>query len=82
MEPIGETELHEHHYIELQQPEGIYDTARVAEKTFLDDTRSHESQYSELQQQPEWISDNDIARVAKQIAFDGTLINTEAQYKN
>ena len=40
-------------------------------------TKSHEPQYSELQQ-PECIYD--IARVAEQTAFDGTLINTEAQY--
>ena len=37
-EPIGGTELHEHQYIELQQPEGAYDSARVVEKTFLDET--------------------------------------------
>ena len=33
-EPLGGTELHEHQYIELQQPESVYDRVGVAEPTF------------------------------------------------
>ena len=36
--PLGGTELHEHQYIELQQPQGVYDTTRVAEQTVFDGT--------------------------------------------
>ena len=31
-EPLLGTELHEHQYIKLQQPQGVYDTVRVAEQ--------------------------------------------------
>ena len=42
-EPFGDTEF--------QQPEGVYDTARVAEQTVFDGTLlNSESQYMELQQ--------------------------------
>ena len=82
-EPFGGTELYEHHYIELQQPEGVYDMARVAEQqTFSDgtlrnSTESHEPQYMHIQQTE---SIYDTARVAEQTVFDGTLINPESQY--
>ena len=50
-EPLGGTELHEYQYIELQQPEGVYDTARVAEQTVFDGTLINpESRYMELKQ--------------------------------
>ena len=84
-EPLGGTELHEHQYIELQQPEGVYDMARVAERqTFSDGTlrnitESHEPQYEYMQiQQTESIYDT--TRVAEQTDFYGTLINPESQY--
>ena len=82
-EPLGGTELHEYQYIELQQPEGVYDTARVAEQqTFSDgtlsnSTESHELQYMQIQQTE---SIYDTARVAEQTVFDGTLINPESRY--
>ena len=82
-EPLDGTELHEHQYIELQQPEGVYDTARVAEQqTFSDgtlrnSTESHEPQYMQIQQTK---SIYDTARVAEQTVFDWTLINPESQY--
>ena len=48
-ESLGGTEQHEH--IELQQPESVYDTARVAEQTVFDGTLINpESQYMELNQ--------------------------------
>ena len=51
VEPLGSTELHEHQYIELQQPDGVYDMARVAEQTDFDRTLINpESQYMELKQ--------------------------------
>ena len=81
--PLGGTELHEHQYIELQQPENVYDMARVAEQqTFSDatlrnSTESHEPQYMQIQQTE---SIYDTARVAEQTVFDGTLINPESQY--
>ena len=30
--PLVGTELHEHQYIKLQQPQGVYDIVRVAEQ--------------------------------------------------
>ena len=49
--PLGGTELYEHQYIELQQPQGVYDTTRVAEQTVFDGTLINpESQYMELKQ--------------------------------
>lgn len=33
-EQLGGIELHEHQYVELQQPEGVYNMARVEEPTF------------------------------------------------
>ena len=84
-EPLGGTELQKHQYIELQQPEGVYDMARVSEQqTFSDGTlrnrtESHEPQYKQTEiQQTESIYDT--ARVAEQTVFDGTLINPESQY--
>ena len=68
--PLGGTELHEHQYIELQQPEGVYDTARVAEQqTFSDgtlrnNTESHEPQYMQIQH-PESV--NETVRVEEQV---------------
>ena len=84
-EPLGGTELHEYQYIELQQPEGVYDMARVAkQQTFSDATlrnsaEPHEPQYMQIQQ-PECVYDT--AKVAEQTVFDGTLIlvNPESQY--
>ena len=82
-EPLGGTELHEHQYIELQQPEGVSDMARVAEQQTFSDARlcnsieSHEPQYRRIQQTE---SIYDTARVAKQTVFDGTFINSESQY--
>ena len=82
-EPLGGTELHEHQYIELQQPEGVYDMARAAEQqTFSDatlrnSTESHESQYMQIQQ-TECIYD--MAIVAEQTVSNGRLINPESQY--
>ena len=82
-EPLGGTELHEHQYIELQQPQGVYDMARVAkQQTFSDatlrnSTESHEPQYMQIQQTE---SIYDTARVAEQTVFDWTLINPESQY--
>ena len=82
-EPLDGTELHEHQYIELQQPEGVYDMARVAEQqTFSDmarrnSTESHKPQYVQIQQTE---SIYDTARVAEQTVFDGTLVNPESQY--
>ena len=55
-EPLGDTELQEPQYIELQQSEGVYGTASVAEQQTFSDatlrngTESHEPQYIELQQ--------------------------------
>ena len=49
--PFGGTELHEYQYIELQQPEGVYDTTRGAEQTVFDGTLINpESHYMELKQ--------------------------------
>ena len=31
-EPLVGTELHEHQYIKLQQPQGVYNTVKVAEQ--------------------------------------------------
>ena len=67
-EPLGGTEMHEHLYIELQQPEGVYDSARVAEQqTFSDGTprnsRESEPQYMQIQQ-PEGA--NETVRVEEQ----------------
>ena len=82
-EPLGGTELHEHQYIELQLPQGVYDMARVAEQqtfsnaTLRKSTESHEPQYMQIQQTE---SIYEMARVAKQTVFDGTLINPESQY--
>ena len=82
-EPLGDTELHEHQYIELQQPQGVYNMARVAEQqafsdgTLRNSTESHEPQYMQIQQTE---SIYDTARVAEQTVFDGTLINPESQY--
>ena len=84
-EPLGGIELLEHQYIELQQPECVYDMARVAEQqifsigTLRNRTESHEPQYrqSEIQLTE---SIYDTARVAEQTVFDGTLINPESQY--
>ena len=67
--PLGGTELHKHQYIELQQPEGVSDIARVAEQhTFSDgtlrnSTESHEPQYMQIQQ-PEGV--NETVRVEEQ----------------
>ena len=50
-EPLGGTELHEYQYNELQQPQGVYDTARVAEQPVFDGALINpESQYMELKQ--------------------------------
>ena len=82
-ELLGVTEFHEHQYIELQQPQGVYDMARVAEQqTFSDatlrnSTESHEPQYMQIQQTE---SIYDTVRVTEQTVFDGTLINPESQY--
>ena len=84
-EPLGSTELHEHQYMELQQPEGVYDMARIAEPTFSDGSfrncnEFHKPQYMQSQQAD---SSYDTFRVAGQIQqnkFDGTRINTESQY--
>ena len=78
--PLGGTELHENQYIELQQPEGVYDMARIQEQqTFSggmlrNSTESHELQYMQTE------SIDDTARVAEKSVFDGTLINPESQY--
>ena len=81
-EPFGGTELHEHQYIELQQPEGVYNMSRVAEQqTFSDgtlrnSTEANEQQYMQIQQTE---SVYDTVRVVEQTVFDGTLINPESQ---
>ena len=85
-QPFGGTELYEHQYIELQQPEGAYEMARVEEPSFqngrlLNNTESHQPQYMEIQQTERVFYD--MARVSEQIqqnALDGTILNTESQY--
>ena len=79
-EPLGGKELHEL-YIEFQQPESVYDMARVAEQqafsgwTLRNGTESHE--YMQIQQ----TESIDTARVVvEQTVFDGTFINTESQH--
>ena len=82
-EPLGGTELHEDQYIELQQPEGVYDMARVPEqqtfsdRTLCNSTESHEPQYMQIQQSE---SIYDTVRIAEQTVFDWKLINPESQY--
>ena len=82
-EPLGGTEVHEHQYMQIQQPEGVYDMAGVAEQhTFSDGTlrnrtESHEQQYMQIIQTE---SIYDTARVVEQTVFDGTHINPESQY--
>ena len=72
-EPLGGTELHEHQYIELQQPECVYDMARALRNS----TESHEPQYMQIQLTE---SIYETARVAEQTVIYGTLLNPESQY--
>ena len=84
-EPLGSTELYEHQYIELEQPEGVYDMARVAELTFLDgkrrnSTESHEPQYMQIQQKESTYDKSRVVEQIQQNVFDKALMNTESQY--